>query len=380
MSSARQFGLLLISGNQTHQENYARGFAADSRCKLIGLTDEPYLPERRQRLNRQLADELEVPYLEDLDAAINREDVDFVCLCPDPERRGRLAAKCARAGKHIYVDKPMTSNVDDARDVVAAVEESGVLSQMFSLVRSSAARRAREVIESGRIGKLIGLHCEQTFSKGKSGTADLSKPRVEKAEATRFTFIDSKRELFCVGLYPLVLFQWLTGEKIASVSGTTHNFFFKEHQANDVEDFACLLMKTTGGLDATITCGRTGWSSHRSHGVFLIHLIGTEDAVTIDAFEPRLSVCSNAPAWQEPSDPHPEDPMGFWSSTQASGGVTPKLDWWPLETAGSDQMHFLDCLEQNQPSDVPAAVGAHAVEAIHAAYESAAMHETVALG
>ena len=159
------------------------------------------------------------------------------------------------------------------------------------------------------------------FAKGVSGTADLSKPRVEKQKAERFTFVDSKRELFCVGLYPLVLFQWLTGSRFTEVAGSTSNYFFAEHQQNDVEDFSCLLLGIEGGIEATITVGRTGWSSHPDFGVHQIHLVGTAGTATIDAFRPRLEIYSDAPAWRQPAKPHPEDPMGFWSSTQQAHWV-----------------------------------------------------------
>ena len=216
--------------------------------------------------------------------------------------------------------------------------------------------------------------------KGSAVPPSFSVPRAENARAEAFTFIDSKRELFCVGLYPLVLFQWLTGKRFTDVAGTTSNYFFAEHQRNDVEDFSCLLMEMEGGLETTITVGRTGWQSHASHGVHQIHLIGTEDTVTIDAHSPRVAIHSDSPGWQQPTEPHPEDPMGFWSSTQAVGGIVPKTDWQPVQTAAqSDVAHFLDCIEQDRESDVPAEVGAHAVEVILAGYESAASAGTVRL-
>jgi len=380
MKHAPPYGLLLVSGNQTHQENYARAFAADGRCRLIGLTDGPDLPLRRQGLNLRLAAELDIPFLADFVAAIHREDVDIVCLCPEPERRGNLAAQCVRAGKHIYVDKPIASSTADARAIVAAVDESGVKSQMFSLIRSPLAERTRSVLESGRLGELVGVHCELLFAKGIAGTADLSKPRAEHTVAETFTFIDSKRELFCVGLYPLVLLQWLTGTQVENVYGTTSNYFFAEHQRNDVEDFSCLLMRMTGGVDATITVGRSGWSSHPSYGVNQVHLVGTEGVETIDAFRPRLEIHSDAAPWRQPETPHPEDPMGFWSSSQTEGGIQNKTGWWPIEAAiHDDASYFLDCIEHDRQSDVPAAVGAHAVEVIMAGYESAASGRTVTL-
>ncbi|MGH7201598.1 MAG: Gfo/Idh/MocA family protein [Planctomycetaceae bacterium] len=380
MPHSAAYGLLLISGAHTHQENYARAFAADGRCRIVGLCDEAGVPTRRKELNAQLAEELGVPVLDDLDAALARDDVQIVSVCADAERRGGVAAKCARAGKHVYIDKPIASSVAAARDVVNAVRENGVKSQMFSLVRSPLARRAREAVESGRLGELIGLHCELFFAKGIAGTADLSRPRTEKPAAERFTFLDSKRELECIGLYPLALFQWLTGGRVVEVAGSTANYFFAEHQQNDVEDFSCLLLRIDGGTEATITVGRTGWASHPNYGIHQVQLVGTRGTETIDAFRPRLEIYSDAEPWTQPATPHPQDPMGFWSSTQAEGGVLPKTGWRPVHPVmQSDAAYFLDCIEHHRESDVPAAVGAHAVEVIHAGYRAAAEGKTVRL-
>jgi len=288
-----RYGLLIVGGNLSHQENYSRALAADPRVRLVGLTDESDVPPRRRELNQALADELEIPYIEPYEEALAREDVDLVCLCPEPERRARMTVAAARAGKHVYVDKPLCATVEGAREVVEAVEASGVRSQMFSLVRSSIGRRCREVVESGQLGTLVGLHAELLFAKGVAGTADLDQPRREQASDGRFTWVDSKRELFCVGLYPLVLFEWLTGSRVESVEAATANFFFTEHQANGAEDFAALLVGWEGGVETTITVGRSGWSSHPSHGIHQVHLVGTDSTATVDAYRPRLEIFSD---------------------------------------------------------------------------------------
>lgn len=371
--STARYGLLIVAGNLTHQENYSRALAADPRVRLVGLTDESDIPSRRRELNVALAEELGIPYLEPYDQALARDDVDLVCLCPEPERRARMTVAAARAGKHIYVDKPLCTSVQEARDVVDAVQASGVRSQMFSLVRSSIGRRCADAVRGGRLGKLVGLHAELLFAKGIAGTANLDQPRREQAAGDRFTWVDSKRELFCVGLYPLVLFEWLTSRRVESVEAATANYFFAEHQGNGAEDFAALLVGLEGGLEATITVGRSGWSSHPSHGIHQVHLVGTDGTASVDAFRPRLEIFSDAAGWSQPGTPHPEDPMGFWSSTQESGGVLPKTDWWPLaEGAIADAEYFLDCLDDDRESDVPVVMGAHAVETILAAYQAAA--------
>ena len=371
--SSAPYGLLIVAGNLTHQENYSRALAADPRVRLVGLSDESDISPRRRELNVALAGELGIEYLEPYERALERDDVDLVCLCPEPERRARMTVAAARAGKHGHVDQPLCSTLAGAQEVVAAVEAAGVRSQMFSLVRSSIGRRCREVVDSGRLGSLVGMHAELLFAKGVAGTADLGQQRREAAGSERFSWVDSKRELFCVGLYPLVLFEWLSGQRVEAVEAATANYFFTEHQGNGAEDFAALLLGLEGGIEATITVGRSGWSSHPSHGIHQVHLVGTDATESVDAFRPRLEVFSDSAAWCQPEVPHPQDPMGFWSSTQEPGGVEPKTDWWPLAAeATADAEYFLDCLDGDRESDVPVSMGASAVEAILAAYESAA--------
>ncbi|MGE3317499.1 MAG: Gfo/Idh/MocA family protein [Planctomycetaceae bacterium] len=379
MSAKPPFGLLLIGGGETHQENYARSFAADPRCRIVGLVDEADVPERRRQLNQALATALGCPHLPDMEEALRREDVDLVSVCVESERIGRVATIAARAGKHVYVDKPLAATVDEAREFVAAVEEAGVLSQMFSMVRTPMGSRSRRAVESGRLGTLIGLHADLFFAKGPAGVADLTHPRIEPDEPQPFTKVDSKRELFTVGLYPIVLFQWLTGLRVAEVFATTSNYFFAEHQQNGVEDFACVSLRLENGVDATITCGRTGWASHPSSGVHQVRLVGTRGTELIDAFRPRLETYADTPPWMPPM-PFAGDPMGFWSSTQAAMGLQPKKAWKSIEPAQpSNTSAFLDCIEAGRESDVPAAVGAHAVEVILASYRSAATGQPVAV-
>ena len=376
----QQFGLLLISGNQTHQENYARAFVADPRCRLVGLADEDDITPRRRELNQDLADELGTPYLQNLEEAISRADVDLVSICAEPERREAMTIACAAAGKAVYLDKDPAPTIDAAHAIERAIARHRVPSQAFSLVRSPAASRAKAVLESGELGDLIGIHCDITFAKGIAGTADLSRPRQQQPDPTRFTFVDSKREFLCTGYYALVLFQWLTGKRFVKVDATTSNYFFAEHQRNDVEDFANVLLSMQGGIETTITAGRCGWKSHPSHGLFDVRLLGTQGSVTIDGYAPRIVCFNDGPAWNQPTVTHAEDPMGFWSSTQKAGGITPKYEWQTVAPGSkSDQSTFLDFLEAGQPSDVPVEIAAHAVDAVHAAYQSAANCNSVVI-
>ncbi len=375
-----EYAVLLVTGAMTHQENYGRGFAADPRARVVAVADEPTVDTRRRRLNQQLADQMGVPYIPNLDDALGRSDVDVVSVCSEFERRARVAAVCAKAGKHVYLDKPMATTREDARSLVEDVRTAGVRSQMFTQVGLPFARRAKQIVDSGQLGELQAIHCDMMFAKGHPGSADLETPRKEHYPPRQFTFPDAKREIWTSAVYSLALIRWLTRREFRSVFATTANYFFAEHQARDIEDFGALMLTLEGGLTATLTAARIGWRSHKSSGPNLTRLYGTQGSVMIDAHEPKFVFASASDDWPLPPR-DPEDPMGFWTSTLKRADIPPKPDWQqpafiqPI----SDQAMFLDAIERDQEAQVTAYDGAAATDALLGAYESAASRQVVKL-
>jgi UDP-N-acetylglucosamine 3-dehydrogenase len=378
LNNPQCYGVLLVSGMMTHQENYADFFLSDPRCKLIAVTDEIDIPPRRDGLNRKFADERGLPYIADIDSALSRDDVDIVSVCAEHERRGRVAVKCAKAGKHIYLDKPMTCSIEDADLVVSAVESSGIKSQVFSFIHNSWVQSAKESLKSGLVGDLMAIHCDILFAKGHNGNVPL-KPRKQEPYPKRFTFIDSKRELRATGVYSVGLIRWITEAEIKTVFCATENYFFEEHKRNDVEDFGLLAMTLDNDVVATVSAGRIGYTSHPSYGSMRVHLVGTKGLMTFDAGEPRIEVWTNESAWTPPKI-NPDDPMGFWNSTYK--GTKGKATWTPIKTKNlhpNDVGYFIDCIDANRESEVSAKDGAAQVEALMAGYISAASGDIVSL-
>ena len=382
MQQNGKYGVLLLGGHRTHQENYALNFAQDERCRLVAFADELDGPSERITLARSLAAELNLPFIADLDEALAREDVHIVSLCTDVERRGRIGAKCAEAGKHVYLDKPMALNPEDADKIVAAVEKNGVKSQMFSNIYSTWARTVQQALTTGSIGQLQAIHCDVLFSKGHPGTAPVGEKRIQKPTLERYSFVEAKPEMFDVGVYAVSMVNWLTQKRAARVFGGTANYFFQEHRNCGLEDFGALVLTLEDGITATIVGGRYGWQSHAQGGVRKVHLVGTEGSLTFDASVNRLEVFAAEPAF-EPPEPHPLDPMGMWSSTQAGIGMQPKQQWIDVSSGDDGQREFgafVDCIENGVESEMNAEFAAHSVEIICAGYRSAASGEVIELG
>ena len=377
-----RYGVLLVAGKRTHQEGYARAFAAHPSCRLVAVTDEKDIPETRVGLNQQLADDLGIPYIPDLEEALSREDVHVVSSTPEVERRGRVAVRCLQANKHMYLDKPLAGSLEDADAIVAAARRADVRTQMFSLIHSGWAQAAKRAISDGRIGELRAVHAEVLFAKGKAGTVPEGTIRREKERVEHFTFVEAKREMFDIGVYSLGLVQWLAGRPVESVFAVTGNYIFAEHARLDVEDFGTLALTLEGGVTATAMGGRIGWMSHPKGGPHRVVLIGTRGILTPDAWRPRLEVYNDESDFMQPPV-HPQDPMGMWASTSGDHGLMPKRRWVGLhedrDTMAHDVAAFIDCIEQGREPEMNVDAAAPLVEVILAGYMSAARGEPVRL-
>ena len=324
---------------------------------------------------------MDIPYWPDLEEALAREDVQIVSICAEPERRGRIAARCADAGKHVYVDKPMTPYLEAADAVVAAVERAGVRSQMFSSNHQAWVQQAIQLVESGELGELVAIHVDNLFAKGPGGSATLGRPRQAIYPPIISNFVDTKAELYAMGVYAIGLVGLISGRAVETVYGSTANYFFAAHQGRNVEDFGFLSMTLEGGATATITGGRMGWTSHPAGGTNQIYLVGTRGSLLVDANRPRLEVYNSRPPWTPPPV-NPRDPMGFWRTAQEEVNAQPKRTLAPFSNmldSRSDASHFIDCIVEGRESGMNARAAAMLTEILLAGYMSAAEGRVVRL-
>ena len=373
--------VVALGGNRTHLETYAREFAADPRCELAAIADEPGLPQYREGLNRLLAAELDAPYLP-LAAALALPGVDVVVSCVDVERRARVAQAVLAAGKHLFLDKPLAGSVADARaiaDAADAAAAGGVVTQMLTTVRTPWAQDAKAAVQSGALGRIGAVHSDMLMAKGRPGAVPAGAVRRERGADGAFTHVTAKRELFDMGVYPVALIHWLTGRRAVTVYGHTGNYFFAEHAALDVEDYGALVLTLDDGAVATACCGRIGMPCHPQAGERSVTLVGSEGQATFAASRPRIEVYNTQPA-ATTAPVHPHDPMQMWDSTARETQPPVKDRWITLDREErSDIAAFLDCLDSGRRPEVTARDALHHVEVLMAGYRSAASGKPVSI-
>lgn len=86
---------------------------------------------------------------------IEDKNIDVICIAAPSIIHAEVAIAAARAGKHVFCEKPLALNMKDAEEMVKAVEDNGVVNMIgFNFRRVPALVLAKQLIESGTLGKI----------------------------------------------------------------------------------------------------------------------------------------------------------------------------------------------------------------------------------
>ena len=119
--------------------------------KIVAVCD---VYEKRKRLAQE-ATKAELATL-DYREVLARPDVDAVIVATPDHWHAPIALAAMDSGKDVYLEKPMTHTIEEAKQVAAKVRESGRVLQVGSQTTSSDQWwKARKAIQDGMIGQLI---------------------------------------------------------------------------------------------------------------------------------------------------------------------------------------------------------------------------------
>jgi len=103
-----------------------------------------------------IAAKFKVSAYADLNEMLARDDIDAVAVLTPSGMHPQHAIACARAGKHVVVEKPMALRLQDADDMIRACDEAGVKLFVVKQNRFNVPIvKAREALDAGRFGKLV---------------------------------------------------------------------------------------------------------------------------------------------------------------------------------------------------------------------------------
>jgi predicted dehydrogenase len=131
--------------------NLVRNFAELTRCNVAAVADldKAKLDVAQRRFPS-------VRMTTDVDEVINDPKIDAIVIATPVRTHFKLGMAALKAGKHVWLEKPMTETAEQSRLLVEEAERRGkTLHVDHTFVYTGAVRKMGELIAKGEIGDLL---------------------------------------------------------------------------------------------------------------------------------------------------------------------------------------------------------------------------------
>ena len=190
-------------------------------------------------------------------ALLADETVDAVAVLTDPEQHFALVSAALSAGKHVYCEKPMALNLDDASKLVAQAQKADlVLVSSPASIYSDAFKLTQDTISNSDIGvpKLVYAEMEDGAVFRENWQEWRSKSGAVWPGKHEF-------EIGCTLEHAGYSLSWLIGlfGSIKRITGTSATLFLDKGieiaDGNMAPDFSTAILEFESGVIARLTCG-----------------------------------------------------------------------------------------------------------------------------
>lgn len=102
---------------------------------------------------------------------VNDPNIDVVDICAPNHLHKEMALAAIAAGKHVYSEKPLALNADDALELTQCAEAAGIKTLVgFNYIKNPTVQLAKDIIRQGEIGDVV--HFRGTFNEDYLADAD----------------------------------------------------------------------------------------------------------------------------------------------------------------------------------------------------------------
>lgn len=311
--------------------NLIRNFMALKGCRVKTACD---FKETRLKYIKQLYPEVETTLkFEDL---INDTEINAVCIATPVCTHFELAKKSLEAGKHTFVEKPLSSNVIQCQKLINIAERKKlILMTGHTFIYSAPVKKIKDIYESGDIGDMLYVSSQRMnlglFQKDINAAWDLAP-------------------------HDISIIQYVMGEDVVSV-----NCQGEAHINPGVEDVTNLSLKYTGNTFATI---QNSWLDPNK--VRRMTFVGTKRMILYDDNEPLEKIKIYDKRVEVP--PHYDTFGEFHYSYHYGDMYAPYLK--QIEPLKIQCEHFIYCINCGQEPNSSGNDGLEVVRILSAASKS----------
>jgi predicted dehydrogenase len=244
-------------------ENHARVFSESDDCVLVAVAD----------LNEDRAKEVATKYgakrwYKDYHELLN-DDIDAVSIVVPDFAHKEPCIAAAEAGKHILVEKPLATTIEDADAIMQASKKANVKFMVdFANRWSPPFVQAKEAITSGKLGDVlyIDIHLNDTIW----------------VPTEMLSWANKSSVLWFLGSHSLDLCRWLLNSEVRNAEALTSDRILKKAMGIDTNDY---YLSTIEFANGTIVTMENSWILPQGLPTvfeFYAKIVGTKGMIKID--------------------------------------------------------------------------------------------------
>jgi predicted dehydrogenase len=278
-----------------------------------------------------------------LDVALADSEIAAVVLALPNDLHLEFAQKAAGAGKHIYIEKPIANTLPDALAIAALEGAHGVRIAVGHCARLlSGVRAMRQAIAAGQLGKLSQI--EATFSNDRG-------LRLRPDDWRWYSKSSPGGSLSQIAIHQFDTLRYLGGD-IAAVSASAGRH---SPVGAEVEDQWIVVVHFADGKNGAVV------SSWTSPGTFNVKATGADAMMVYDIDQTH---------WAAPEKLH--ENATLYLQQRGKGPADRKAMPVPAGNMYREELElFAESIARNEPCELSAENGIHALAAVHAALKSA---------
>ena len=208
----------------------------------------------RPETTEKAAEFLGVRAAKNEDELINDPRIDIIDICTPNIYHYETLKKAIKAGKHIYCEKPLCISYEQAAEIETLAKSKNITAQIvFNNRFVPAVMRAKQLIDEGRLGRIISFRCEYLHASA----TDPDKNAGWKQNKD----ICGAGTLFDLGSHAVDMIYYLCGE-ISSVKASSQIAFPErkgmtgERWQTNADEAFYMICKTAGGAVGTIEASK----------------------------------------------------------------------------------------------------------------------------
>ncbi|HYL75294.1 MAG TPA: Gfo/Idh/MocA family oxidoreductase [Bryobacteraceae bacterium] len=224
---------------------------------------------------RAFADQHGCEFVPTFEQVCRHPKVDYVDVCTFPDFRLQPLRICAEAKKHVQVQKPISTNLANAQEMIDTARTAGILLGVVSQHRfDDSTQFVRRALDAGRLGKILQA---DAYVKWFRSPAYYSRP-IKGSWAT-----EGGGALINQAIHQVDILLWLTGG-VSQVFGLWQLGALHKIESEDV---VTAMLKYSSGATGVIQASTAFWPGYTErleiHGTKGTAVISGDKLTTWDA-------------------------------------------------------------------------------------------------